>query len=123
MSATLLVLPPAAIAPLGAGVLRRLRVEFRPICDGRELPSPDGRFLARATSTYGPRLFAGSMSCYEFVVEDRTGTRLQSIEIPVPRNDLINWRLEGSITWTDDSSCVTFEFKRTSLTLLIEREE
>ena len=47
MSTTLLVLPPAAVAPLGANVLRTLRVEFRPIRDGRELMSPDERFIAR----------------------------------------------------------------------------
>jgi len=118
---SVLVLPSAAFVPLGAGVLRRLQVEFRPICDGRESMSPNGRFLARAMSTYGPRLSAGPKSCYEFVIEDRAGTRLQHVEIPVPREDLINWRREGSIIWADDSSSVTFEFKRTSLTLLIER--
>jgi hypothetical protein len=112
-----LVLPPAAIVPLGAGILCGLCVEFRPVFDGRASASPDGCFLARAKSTYGPRVPGGSKSCYEFVVEDRAGTRLQHIEVPVPREDLINWRLEGSITWADDSSCVKFEFKQTSLTL------
>jgi hypothetical protein len=112
MSTTILVSPPAAIAPLGTGVLQSLRVEFRPICDGRELISPDGRFIARAMSTYGPRWLGQVSSYYEFIVEDRAGTRLQHVEIPVPRDELINWRLEGTITWADDSSAVTFEFRR-----------
>jgi hypothetical protein len=123
MNTTLLVSRHAAIAPLGAGILRTLQVEFRPICDGRETMSPDGRFVARATSTYGPHSSGGSKSCYAFVVEDRAGTRLQYIEIPVKRDDLINWRLEGSIAWADDGSAVTFDFKRTSLTLLIDRDD
>jgi hypothetical protein len=123
MSTTLLVPPRAAIAPLGVGILRTLQVEFRPVCDGRELMSPNGRFIARATSTYGPRLFGGSKSYYEFVVEDRAGRQLQHIEIPMRRDDLINWRLEGSITWADDSSSVTFEIGRASFTLCIDREE
>jgi hypothetical protein len=121
MNAKPLRLPSAKFVPLGAGVLRRLRIDFHPVCDGRKAMSPDGRFLARATSTYGPRLPTGTKCCYEFVVEDRAGTRLQYVEIPVPRDDLINWRLEGSIAWADDSSCVTFAFQRTSLTLLIDR--
>jgi hypothetical protein len=123
MSTTCLVSPRGAIAPLGAGILRTLQVEFRPICDGRESMSPDDRFVARAMSTYGPHSFGGSKSYYAFVVEDRAGRRIQHVEIPVRRDDLINWRLEGSITWADDSSAVTFEFKRTSLTLLIDRDE
>jgi hypothetical protein len=120
MSTTLLAPIPAAIAPLGVGILRTLEVEFRPISDGRISFSPDGRFLARAISTYGPRLRDGSGSYYEFALEDRLGTRLQYIKCPVTRDDLINWRLEGSITWANDSSAVTFEFQRTSLTLLID---
>ncbi len=110
----------AAIAPLGAGVLRSLRVEFRPICDGRELMSPDGRLIARATSTYGPRLSGVSKSYYEFEVEVRA-TRLQHVKIPVPREDLINWRLEGSIAWAADSSSVTFDFNRVKVTLAVDR--
>ncbi len=123
MSTKLFVSRPAAIVPLGAGILCSLRVEFRPICDGRALASPDARFLARAMSTYGPRISGGPTSCYEFVVEDRAGRRLQYVEVPVPRDELINWRLEGSITWADDNSSVTFEFKWTSLTLLIELKQ
>ena len=119
MIADCLMPPPAAmIAPLGAGVLRSLKVEFHPICDGRELISPNGHFLARATSTYGPRWLGGH---YEFVVEDRAGTRLQYVEVPVSRDALINWRLEGSVHWADDSSSVTFEFGRQRLTLPIDR--
>jgi hypothetical protein len=120
MSTALLISPPAAIAPLGATVLRSMRIEFRPIRDGRELVSPDGRFVARATSTYGPAFLAGSKNYYEFAVEDRRARQLQHIKIPVRRNDLINWRLEGSIAWADDSSAVTFEFNRTCLTILID---
>jgi hypothetical protein len=120
MSTMLLAARPAAIAPLGAGILRTLQVEFQPICDGRELMSPDEFLIARALSTYGPHSSGGSKSYYEFVVENRAGRRLQYVEIPVKRDELINWRLEGSIVWADDGSAVTFEFQRTSLTLLID---
>ncbi len=123
MSTTCLVSRPAAIEPLGAGILRTLQVEFRPICDGRELMSPDERFTARAMSTYAPHSRGRSKSYYEFIIEDRAGRRLQYIEIPIKRRDLINWRLEGSIAWTDDSSAVTFDLKRTTLTLLIDRDK
>jgi hypothetical protein len=121
MNARPLRSPPAKFVPLGATVLRRLQIDFHPICDGIEVMSPDGHFLARATSTYGPRLLAGTKSRYKFVVEVFMGAPLQHVEIPVPRDELINWRLEGVITWSDDSSSVTFEFKRTCVTLLIER--
>jgi hypothetical protein len=100
-------------------VLRGLKVEFRALCEGRELPSPDGQFIATARSTYGPRWSDAPQSYYEFVVEDRAGTRLQYILIQVPREDLINWHREGSISWAEDSSSVTFEFKQTNLTLPI----
>jgi hypothetical protein len=124
MSTTCFVSPRrVAIAPPGAGILRTLQVEFRPICDGRESTSLDDRFVARAMSTYGPHSSGGSKSCYAFVGEDRAGRRLQHVEIPVRRDDLINWRLEGSITWADDCSAVTFAFRRTSLTLLIDRDK
>jgi hypothetical protein len=123
MSTNVVVSPPPAIAPLGVGVLRSLRVEFRAIHDGRELISPDGRFTARAISTYGPRLFSRSSSYYEFVVENRAGTQLQQIKVQVPREALINWRLEGDITWSDDSSAVTFKFSRQCLTLSIDLRE
>ena len=106
-----------------AVVLRGLHVDFRAICDGRELKSPDERFTATATSTYGPRYCGGSRSYYEFAVENRERTRLQSIVIQVPRENLINWRLEGLISWADDSSSVTFEFQRKSLTLSIGQAE
>jgi hypothetical protein len=118
MNAKPLRLPPATFVPLGAGVLRRLQIDFRPICDGRGVMSPDGRFLARATSTYGPRLSAGNKSCYEFFIEDCARVRLQHFKIPMPRDDLINWRLEGLIVWSDNSSSVTFESNSWSLKLL-----
>ncbi len=114
---------PAAIAPLGVGILRTLRVEFRPIRDGRELLSPDERFIARAVSTYGSHSSGESNCFYEFVVEDRAERRLQSIAMPVPREDLINWRLEGSIVWANDNSAVTFAFQRSSVTLLLDRHD
>jgi hypothetical protein len=120
MSTAYLVSPSVAIVPLGAGILRTLHVDFHPICDGRELMSPDGRFIARATSTYGPHSFGGTNSYYEFVVESRSGARLQHFEFPVPRDELINWRLEGSITWADDGSCVAFEFGRKWVTLSVD---
>jgi len=106
-----------------AVVLCGLHVDFRAISDGRELKSPDERFTATATSTYGPRLSGGLRSYYEFAVENRARTRLQSIVIQVPRENLINWRREGSISWADDSSSVTFEFQQTSLTLSIGQGE
>ena len=59
----------------------------------------------------------------QFAVENRARTRLRSIVIEVPREDLINWRREGLISWADDSSSVTFEFQQTSLTLLIDQAE
>jgi hypothetical protein len=120
LDSQLLDLPQAAIVPLGAGILQSLRVEFRPICDGRESISPDGRWVARAMSTYGPCPRTGSKSCYEFVVENNRGTRLQQIKVPVPRDDLINWRLEGSIAWSGDSSAVAFEFHGKVVTVLID---
>jgi hypothetical protein len=85
--------------------------------------SPDERFIARATSTYGPRLPGGSESHYDFVVEDCAGTRIQHIKIPMARDDLINWRLDGSIAWAVDSSAVSFGFKGARLTLLMDREQ
>ena len=97
MSTKILISPRTAIAPSGAGVLSSLRVEFRPIFDGRELASPHGRFLARATSIYGPCVPGGSESYYEFAIEDGAGSRLQQFKLRVPRSNLINWRLEGSI--------------------------
>ena len=123
MNTTFLVARPAAIAPLGVGILRTLRVEFQPIRDGRELLSPDRQFIARAVSSYGPHSFGGSKSYYEFVVEDRTGRRLQSIVMPVPRDDLINWRLEGLIAWADDNSAVAFEFMQSNVTLPLDRDD
>jgi hypothetical protein len=120
MSTKVVISPRTAIAPLGAGVLRSLRVEFRPICDGRELASPDGRFIARATSIYAPRDAVRSESRYDFAVDDRAGRRIQQIEIPAAREELINWRLEGSITWAGDGSSVTFHFNRTTLTLVVD---
>lgn len=119
MNAPILASRPAAAAPLGVGVLCTLRVEFRPICDGRQVGSPDGRFVARATSTFAPRISDGSRSRYDFVIEDRAGTRLQHIEITMPRNNLVNWRLEGLLSWADDSSTVTFEFTGARLTLSV----
>ena len=122
MSTKLFVSRPAAIVPPARHTLQSAG-EFCPICDGRALVSPDKRFLARATSTYGPRFSRLSTCCYEFVVEDRAGKRLQYVEVPVPRDELINWRLEGSIIWSSDNSSVTFESRGTSLTLLIELKQ
>src|SRR5262249_4804529 len=83
MSTMLLASPSMTCAALGVGILRTLRVEFHPIHDGRELMSPDGRFIARATSTYGPCPTSGTQSGYEFSVEDRAGTRIQYVRLPV----------------------------------------
>lgn len=40
----------------------------------------------------------------------------------MPRENLINWHLEGSIAWSDDSSSVTFEFNEARLTLSSNHE-
>jgi len=85
--------------------------------DGKFRESPDKQFTASAFSMTEPYFFGGQRRYHEFLVQGCASRQVRRVVIEEPPEGMVDWRHDGSITWSNDSSSVTYSFKGTQLKL------
>jgi hypothetical protein len=100
-------------------LIRFFQVASASIGGGRSAESPDKRYTADASFFHEKGFWGGTNNGYEFTVKTAEGRRVQHIVMDEPPQGMINWRDDGSIQWTSNSSSVTYSFKGGQLTLSV----
>jgi len=101
----------AFVVLLVIGALQRAcDVIIYPIGSGRREASPNGKFQAHAGWLYDESFWGFSHHWYEFEVRGKDSGKVlaaQSVDVPAGQ-PVCEWRGEGTIEWTPDSSTVRF---------------
>jgi hypothetical protein len=94
-------------------------MQAAPSGGGRETVSPDKKYIARAYDYFGKGSGGGTNNYYEFSVRTAEGRPVQHIVMDEPPQGMIDWREDGLIQWTSNSSSVTYGFKGGQITLSV----
>lgn len=93
---------------------------------GQGLDSPNGVYKALATSYSMKRFWGGTKKYYEFGIKDKeSGDWIRCIRKEHSGDKPQFWMREGEriITWSSDSSEVTFAFRDVKLKLKVEEDK
>jgi hypothetical protein len=94
----------------GAGYL--LRVPLPPSGSGQYRESPDGKWVASASTLDERPVLGPRRTYYEFAVQaaPRSSPAVRSMTVQESGSEPIDWRQDGSITWATNAAGVTFGY-------------
>jgi len=114
------IIPSAIIgAVLLAAAYRFVQIAPYPQGGGRYEESPNKQFTADAFNLTDRSFFGGEKSFYEFTIKSR-GQQIRHVVMEQPREEMIQWRDEGTIQWAPDNSTVTYSFNGMQLVLSLK---
>jgi len=89
---------------------------------GRAILSPDGRYMAHASTITDRGFWGDEHTYYEFAIESPQQQRIRTATIKESVDGLINWQRDvpvgdGFIQWASDSSSVTYTLRAGQFTM------